>query len=83
MAFQVVTIHGKDPFERGKQHGSAAKELIQKGVCRYQERFEKNDHVSWKTVREKAMRFVPFLEKEYEDLLDEVKGDRSRRRYGF
>ncbi len=41
MAFQVVTIHGKDPFERGKQHGSAAKELIQKGVCRYQERFEK------------------------------------------
>lgn len=83
MAFQVVTIHGKDPFERGKQHGSAAKELIQKGVCRYQERFEKNDHVSWKTVREKAVRFVPFLEKEYEDLLDEVKGDRSRRRYGF
>ncbi len=74
MAFQVVTICGKDPFERGKQHGSAAKELICKGINRYQEKFEKNDHVSWKTVREKAMRFVPFLEKEYEDLLEEVRG---------
>lgn len=74
MGFQVVHIDGKTSFERGRQHGEAARSTIEKGIQRYQERFETRDHVSWRAVQEKAMRFVPFLEKDYADLLDEIRG---------
>ena len=74
MGFKVVEISGATPYARGVQHGEAAKELIAKGIGRYQESFEKGQNVPWKLVREKAMGYVPFLEKDYEDLLDEVRG---------
>ena len=74
MGFKVVEISGATPYERGVQHGEAARELIAKGISRYQESFEKGQNVPWKLVRQKAMGYVPFLEKDYEDLLDEIRG---------
>lgn len=74
MGFQVVEIKGAQPYDRGVQHGKAARELIEKGMHRYQERFAARDHVSWETVRSKAMQFVPYLENDYSDLLDEIRG---------
>lgn len=74
MEFRVVTINAATPYERGAQHGEAARDLIVRGIARYQERFEKTEQVPWDLVRQKAMGFVPFLEPGYGDLLEEVRG---------
>lgn len=74
MEFQHVKITGGDAFERGRQHGEFARANIERGLRHYQDLFEHEQHVSWKAVREKAMAFVEPLEKDYEDLLDEVRG---------
>ncbi len=73
MGFQIIDISASTPFERGKQHGQGARALIERGVKSYQESFE-SQHVKWKRVREKAMAYVDFLAKDYEDLLDEIRG---------
>lgn len=74
MGFQVINITGAAPFERGRQHGEGAKELIERGIKSYQESFEKDQHVPWGKVREKAMRYAEFLARDYGDLLDEIRG---------
>ena len=50
MGFQVINITGAAPFERGRQHGEGAKELIERGIKSYQESFEKDQHVPWGKV---------------------------------
>ena len=74
MEFKVVTISAATPYERGVQHGQAARDLIERGIARYQEHFLKSEQAPWSLVRQKAMGFVPFLEREYEDLLEEIRG---------
>ena len=74
MEFRLVTINADTSYGRGVQHGEAARDLIVKGVEHYRNRFEKEQNVSWKLVQEKAMRYVDFLTKDYEDLLDEIRG---------
>lgn len=73
MEFKLVKISAADPFDRGLQHGEGARETIVKGVSYYQKRFAAQQ-VEWRKVREKAMRYVDFLAKDYGDLLDEIRG---------
>lgn len=68
--FKYITIDGNTPYERGKQHGEAARELIGLGLDRYHRKFK----APWETVREKAERYVEFLTADYSDLLDEIRG---------
>ena len=64
MEFKVVTISAATPYERGVQHGQAARDLIERGIARYQEHFLKSEQAPWSLVRQKAMGFVPFLERD-------------------
>ncbi|MBO5493781.1 MAG: hypothetical protein J6H20_05790 [Pyramidobacter sp.] len=74
MEFKLVTIDAKTPLERGAQHGEAAKDWILRGLEGYRKTFCDDFHQTWKSVQERAMAYVPFLEKDFADLLEEVRG---------
>lgn len=58
----------------GLQHGQQASRLIAGSLAFYQEYFERKSKMNWPTAEENAQRFLPFLEKECPDLVDEMRG---------
>ena len=41
--FKEIIIEAAAPYERGVQHGQAARDLIERGIARYQEHFLKSE----------------------------------------
>ena len=74
MEFKKVLIDAATPLERGIQHGEAAKEWIQRGLEGYKKTFMDDFGQSWESVQARAMAYVPFLEKGFSDLIEEVRG---------
>ena len=73
MRLKEIYIKAADPFERGRQHGAQVKEEIKK-VCRgYQKSFERKGY-TWEEAQDMAMEYVPYLEKEMPELMEEAKG---------
>lgn len=68
-----IYVRSSDPFERGRQHGSQVKAEIE-SVCQgYQRSFERKGY-TWEEAKQMAMEFVPYLEKEMPELMEEARG---------
>ena len=68
-----IFIKSSDPYERGRQHGSQVKDRIE-NICKgYAKTFEKKGY-TWDEAKAMAMEYVPFLDKEMPDLMEEARG---------
>lgn len=68
-----IYVKSADPFERGRQHGSQIKTEIEQ-ICKgYQKSFERKGY-TWEEAKEMAMEFVPYLEREMPELMEEARG---------
>lgn len=68
-----IYVKSSNPFERGRQHGSQVKNEIE-SVCRgYRKSFERKGY-TWEEAQKMAMEYVPYLEKEMPELMEEAKG---------
>jgi isopenicillin-N N-acyltransferase-like protein len=61
-------------FQIGLQHGQQASRLIKGSLAFYREYFERKSKMDWPTAEANARRFLPLLEKECPDLVDEMRG---------
>lgn len=68
-----VYVKAADPFERGRQHGEQVKDEIEKVCQGYQKSFERKGY-TWEEAQAMAMEYVPYLEKEMPELMEEAKG---------
>ena len=73
MRLREIYIKSADPFERGRQHGAQVKEEIQRVCQGYQKSFEKKGY-TWEETKDMAMEYVPYLEKEMPELMEEARG---------
>ena len=68
-----IYVKASDPFERGHQHGAQVQEEIARVCQGYRKSFEKKGY-TWEEAQEMAMEYVPYLEKEMPELMEEAKG---------
>lgn len=68
-----IYVKAADPFERGYQHGSQVKGEIERVCQGYRKSFERKGY-TWEEAQQMAMEYVPYLEKEMPELLEEAKG---------
>ncbi|WP_432642862.1 C45 family autoproteolytic acyltransferase/hydolase [Acidaminococcus sp.] len=71
--FQEIYIKGQDPFERGRQHGEQTADRIVRICNGYKESFAKKGY-TWEEALSMAHQFIPFLEQEMPDLMQEARG---------
>ena len=69
--FPVIEITASDPFERGVQYGTQAKELIGTCIQYYKNKFAGQD---WDSVVTYAMDYVPVIEESMPEILAEARG---------
>jgi len=71
--FPVIDISAADPFERGLEYGTQARELI--GVCveYYKKRFM-GERQSWERVVKYALDYVPTIESKMPTAMEEARG---------
>ena len=68
-----IYVKSSDPFERGRQHGAQVKGEIERVCVGYRKSFEKKGY-TWEEAQTMAMEYVPYLEKEMPELMEEAKG---------
>jgi isopenicillin-N N-acyltransferase-like protein len=73
MAIDLVEVSGA-PRERGRQHGEAAREKIEKAVDWYTHSFQQRIGMSWTAIAEQTEAWVPLIEAYHTEILDEVRG---------
>ncbi len=71
------------PKEIGFQHGSLAKAQVHFSLNAYERLFRENNGYTWKEAIEKAKFFMPYLEKHYPHLLEEIEGVADGAGVGF
>ena len=59
--FLHVKVCSSDPFERGRQYGQQAKDLIHLGIRGYQRHFSKTLARSWEEILEKSHLYLELL----------------------
>nr|POF06273.1 acyl-coenzyme a:6-aminopenicillanic-acid-acyltransferase 40 kda form [Quercus suber] len=62
------------PYEIGEVHGRLAMLQISRGIVFYTSQFQESAGLSWGEVRLQALRFQPFLEDNFPDYLEEIRG---------
>lgn len=71
--FPTVLTEGS-PYQRGYQHGSLAKERIERGVHLYSAAFQRSANLEWGQVLKVATRFLPMIEEYDAEILEEMRG---------
>lgn len=71
--FKEIYIKSSDPFERGVQHGEQVADRIHQICEGYRGSFAKKGY-TWDEALAMAEDYIPFLEQETPDLMQEVKG---------
>lgn len=72
--FKIITISGP-PYERGYQYGEQTKEVIERSLESFHSLVEyHNPQMSRKELYEKALQFVPFVEKYDPEIMEEIRG---------
>ncbi|MDW7740070.1 MAG: C45 family peptidase [Bacillota bacterium] len=62
------------PYEIGLKHGSLAKELVIRNITGYEKLFRDLNGLSWDSVINEAINYIPAIKKFDEDLIEEMKG---------
>ncbi|CZR52327.1 related to Acyl-coenzyme A:6-aminopenicillanic-acid-acyltransferase 40 kDa form [Phialocephala subalpina] len=62
------------PFEIGVQHGRQAREEIHSSLAFYTELYQRKSKMDWNTASHRAEEFIPVLEKDWPDYVEEIKG---------
>ena len=70
---RLLTISAPTPYERGLQYGQQAKKEIPLCVETYRNRFAGTRGLSWEEAREISWMFIPYIEAEMPDMLEELK----------
>lgn len=70
----LIEISSADPTERGRQHGEAAREQIERSIAYYGEGFARASGLSWDAVLERVPRWSPLVESYLPGALEEVAG---------
>ena len=68
-----IFVKSADPYERSLQHRSQVKEKIENISTGYAKTFEKKGY-TWDEAKAMALEYVPFLEREMPDLMEEARG---------
>ncbi len=68
-----IFVKSADPYERGYQHGSQIKAELNAVIEDYRQVFLEKGY-EWQEVLDMAMDYVPFLEKNMFELMQEAKG---------
>ena len=71
---RLLTISAPTPYERGLQYGQQAKKESPLCVETYRNRFAGTRGLSWEEAREISWMFIPYIEAEMPDMLEELKG---------
>ncbi len=71
--FKEIYIKSSDPFERGVQHGEQVADRILQICEGYKGSFAKKGY-TWDEALKMAEAYIPFLDKETPDLMQEVRG---------
>ena len=71
--FQLVTVSGKTPLERGLQYSEQAADKIQAGVENYRHYFETHGR-TWDETLGYAAAYLPTIEAVMPEILEEAKG---------
>ena len=66
-----IYIKSAQPYERGRQHGAQAREEILRAKGGYERTFERKGY-TWDEVVEMSLEYVPFLEREMPQLMEEA-----------
>lgn len=73
-AIPVYSISSSDPFERGVQHGTQAREQIEASIGYYSRLFEVSHHLGWREITERALVWEAILDDFDRDLGQEARG---------
>ncbi|CUM67427.1 uncharacterized protein PRCAT00005123001 [Priceomyces carsonii] len=61
-------------YEIGLKHGAVGKDLIKKNVETYEKLYQETAQITWDEAKERARKYVPFLEKYWPEILAEMRG---------
>ena len=73
LAFPVVRIKG-DPYERGRQYGTAVPQQIQRSLHNYAQIFQHLIDWEWTAVQQHALTYIPAIQRYRPHLLEEIQG---------
>ncbi|KAL3421110.1 isopenicillin-N N-acyltransferase [Phlyctema vagabunda] len=62
------------PREIGRQHGSSATDKIKGTLAFYTEYFQRKANMDWKSASVTAEKFLPLLERDWPELVEEMRG---------
>lgn len=69
-----VSVSGT-PFARGQAHGTAAAKLVAGSLEFYNKFFSETAKLPWDQVTAEAEKWLPLLEKEYPQYVEEIRGE--------
>lgn len=70
----LIDIDEQTPRERGRHHGEATRDLIAQSLEHYARSFALTHGLDWSGVTERALMWVPIIERHAPDLLAEMSG---------
>ncbi|KAK7534229.1 isopenicillin-N N-acyltransferase [Phyllosticta citribraziliensis] len=71
----MLRIHCEGtPYEIGYTHGSKAAESVRGSLKFYASMFQETAKLSWSEVRETALEFLPYIEENCPDFVEEMRG---------
>lgn len=71
---QLIDIRASSHYEIGIQYGKEAEDKIHSGLADYRMLFSEISNLSWEELKKRAMNYVPLLQKECPELLEEARG---------
>lgn len=68
-----IYVKSADPYERGRQHGSQIRRELLDAIEKYKKLFQDKGY-TWEEAVSMAMEYVPYLDREMPDLMQEARG---------
>ena len=72
--FQLVEVQPGSPREMGRQYGEQARDKIRAGIDGYKKLFAETSSMSWESIKQYALSYIPVVERIFPALIEEAKG---------